>query len=161
MKRTLLSLAVATLLGAPALAAASEPTQMTADQAIAHAQWMYPAQAIATRYDRSELEHPHYHVDMMFKNGKVVRFEIDAVNGRFAVVPHESEQPRPALPLSDVIDRVKARFEGEVIAAEFDATTRTDPHYHVDVKLQSGHVIPVRMNPDGTLQWRETAAKAS
>lgn len=160
MKSTFLSLAVATLLGAPVLAVASEPTQMTADQAIAHAQWMYPGEVVAARYDRSDVEHPHYHVDMLFRNGKVVKFEVDAINGNFAMVPHQSEQPRPTLPLTDVIDRVRERFEGEVIAAEFDATTRSDPHYHIDVKLQSGHVIPVRMNVDGTLQWRETVARA-
>ena len=159
MKRTLLALALAALLGSPALAAAVEERQMTADQVIGYTQWTYPGRVLAARYDRSEAEHPHYHVEVLFKSGRVVAFAVDAVNGNFAPVPQVSEQPQPPMSLEDAIGHVMQKFEGEVIAAEFDGTTRTDPHYHVDVKLTSGHVIPVRVEPNGTLQWRETVAR--
>ena len=158
MKRTLYATAAAAMIAAAPVFAANPREPMTPREAVAFMQSKYPGEVTLLRFDRSPLEPAHYHVDMFLPTGSTVKLELDAVTGRIAAVPHTSEQARPAISLAKAIESVNERIEGQVVVAEFDGTTRNDPHYHVDLRLPSGHLIPLRVDRDGSLQWRQDRA---
>jgi len=158
MKRTLRTLAASALIAAAPMFAAAAPA-MSLHEAVAYTQSKFPGEVLIVKYDHSRAENPHYHIDMRFANGAVARLDLDAVNGRFMNVPATSEQSPARMTLRQAVERVKSLIPGQVTFAELDATDRGDPHFHVDLLLDSGHVVWLRVEPNGDLFWRDAVAR--
>lgn len=157
MKCMLNALAIAVSLAAPAAAIAAE-SPMTAQQAVAHIESLFPGQVVAVRYDRSPVEGGHYLIDLRFAYGAVAKLEMDAATRALVSIPPVHDA-RPAMTLRQAVAHATSLLPGRVVSAEFDATQAKDPHYHVDLVHESGHPLTLRVDPNGDVFWRETAVE--
>lgn len=157
MKLKLAAIAIPSLFAVSAWAGGADPGQMTLEQVIAYVQYRFPGQVTVAKYDRSDSERGHYQVDVRFAHGRTAKLDVDAATGEFASLPPAMEVPH-GFTVAKAVSRVTALIPGKVTSIEFDASRRGDPHYHVELTLESGASVPMRVDPAGVVLWRDALA---
>jgi len=151
--RILLAFAASAMLALPAAATEPPLPTLTLEEAVAFVQANLAGEVIAARFDYSKSEAAHYHIDLRLPHGAVIKIELEARSQRLTSMPRP-DSPPVAMRLIDAVRRANEKVPGTVTAAEFDWTSRNDPHYHVDVRQSTGEIAHVRVGPNGEVDWR-------
>lgn len=106
----------------------------------------YPGRVIAAQADPIGGDRSHHHVDVLLVNGRVAKFDVDAVTRRIYNRLPPEEAPDSAITIGDAVKKVEASTRGRVVSAEFDPDPL--PHYHVAVRLPKGKLA--RLDVDAT-----------
>jgi uncharacterized membrane protein YkoI len=158
MKRIFFALALCTFAGLPALAADARQKSLAPDEAIASAQSRVAGEVVAVKFDGSRSEAGHYHLAVRLGSGAIVPIEMDAGSGNLRLVAAPEPSPE-GMTLAQAVNRVNKLVRGKITSAELDATDAADPHYHVDLLLDTGRPAWIRVDPNGDLYWREATAQ--
>lgn len=152
-----LSLMLGALIAAPMLASAATP--MSLSEAVALIQSQFPGVVVAAELDATGDKPLHYHVDVRFAHGATTRLEVDATSRRIAARLPADELPAGAMTMADALAYVATKLPGPVLLAELDGSDGRAPHYHVDVRLQTGKVAHLRIDPvTRQIAWRNIAS---
>jgi len=146
--RTAIAAAVAALLVTlPAMASNAAKTRpLDLVQAMDLVAKTYPGRVIAGQTDTVGGDRAHHHVDVLLVNGRVAKFDVDAVTRRiYNRLPAEDALPSE-ITIAEAVKKVEFDTQGRVLSAEFDPDPA--PHYHVAVRLKTGKVA--RLDIDAT-----------
>ena len=143
--RSTLALAIAGTFAGTALAAGAPKTQpldlAEAMQLIARS---YPGRVISGQTDAAGGDRTHHHVDILLSNGRVAKFDVDAVTRRIYNRLPAEETPAGAVSLEEAVRKVQ-KANGRVLSAEFDPDPA--PHYHMTVRTSKGALTRLDVDP--------------
>ena len=126
----------------PAMAAGpANPRPLDLVQAMELVGSTYPGRVIAAQADPIGGDRSHHHVDMLLANGRVAKFDVDAVTRRIYNRLPPEEAPASPVSIGEAAKKAEARTGGRVVSAEYDPDPA--PHYHVAVRLPKGKVARI------------------
>lgn len=156
--RSMLFVAIALSVVSGAVAASTagdRPYQLS--EVVARLEAQFPGEVAAIEYDASGDKRPHYHVDMRFAANEVVSVDVDAQT--LAIASRDvASMPFGAATLPEVVAMVADQLSGQVTRAGLDSASGVPIHYDVDVRLRSGAVARVKVDPQSRqIGWRNPA----
>jgi uncharacterized membrane protein YkoI len=156
MKLAVLAAALATIWSAGALAADAPPaTQLVSMRNIVpYLESRYQGEVVAIAFDDSGDKPAHYHVDLRYAETGISKIDVDARTLRIAA----RVQPEPQdgwTSLAGATALAATLLRGQVTAAELDSIEGDAPHYDVDVRLASGDIARLKVDPKTQqIGWR-------
>lgn len=146
----------AIVLASAAVAAAPSPAGETRklSDIVAHLESRYHGEVTAIALDASGDKPAHYHVDMLFRDSGVAKFDLDAATGSIAS-RDVARLAADSATLPEATAIVADHVRGEVIAAELDSAEGALAHYDIDVRLSQGAIARLKVDPaTRQLGWR-------
>jgi uncharacterized membrane protein YkoI len=129
-------------------------------QTVSYLESRFPGEVIAIAIDDAGDKPAHYHVDMKLPSG-TGRWDVDAATRAISARP-PAAPAKGAIPLAQAADYAASQLRGDVIAAYYDATQGAREHYDVDVRLSTGAVARLKVDPASReLSWRTPPVTAN
>jgi uncharacterized membrane protein YkoI len=125
-------------------------------QTVSYLETRFPGRVVAIAMDDAGDKPAHYHVDMKLPSG-TGRWDVDAatraISARYPTAPADG-----AIALAEAADYAASQLRGDVIAAHYDATQGAREHYDVDIRLSTGAIARLKVDPKSReLSWRTPA----
>jgi uncharacterized membrane protein YkoI len=143
-----------------ALASSTTGRPLKLAEVVAQLESRYPGEVVAIEYDGSGDKRAHYHVDMSFPADGVVSVDVDALTLVIASRDVASLAIGTAT-LPEVVAMVAGQLPGQVTRAQLDSASGAPLHYDVDVRLQTGGIARMKVDPQSRqIAWRSPAILA-
>ena len=121
----------------------------------------YSAEVVALALDESGDKAPHYHAELRYPGQAIARIDVDAATLE-ASAHRGSSSPFGWVSLAEAASVVAGALDGEAIVASLDLSDGAVPHYDVDVRLASGGIARLKVDPaTKRLDWRMPAVLAN
>lgn len=120
----------------------------------------YSAEVVAIALDESGDKAPHYHVELRYPGPAIARIDVDAATLE-ASAHRASPTENGWVSLAGAASAVAGLLDGEALVAALDASDGAAPHYDVDVRLATGDIARLKVDPaTRRLDWRTPAVVA-
>ena len=157
MKRSTLAVALMGVWSAGTFAADAlpVPSPVPVRDTVAYIESLYQGEVVAIALDASGDKAAHYHVDLRYPGPVTAPLEVDAASLETSVRHQPFSAAAGWTTLSEAGALAAQLVGGQLIGAEFDATDSRSPHYDVDVRVPSGQVARLKVDPQTRqLGWR-------
>ena len=159
MKPLTLALAAIALSAAPAFAASpqTEARPLKLGEMVSYMESTFPAQVTAIQLDTAGDKAAHYHVDILFPEFGLMKWDVDPVTLDIA-----SRDPAPlpngSATIFEAAALIACQVPGQLTRAELDSSDDVPAHYDVDVRLPQGQIARLKVD-SATRQigWRTPA----
>jgi uncharacterized membrane protein YkoI len=114
----------------------------------------YRGEVIAIALDASGDKAAHYHVDMRYPETGTAKLDVDAAT--LQIVARSQPLAEDGwTSLAGAAAFATTYVRGQVVAAELDAVDGAMPHYDIDVRLETGDIARLKVDPKTRqLGWR-------
>lgn len=162
MKLRTLAFAAIALSSATAFAAnaSSEARPLQLAEMVAHMESTFPAEVTAIQLDASGDKPAHYHVDILFPEFGLMKWDVDARTLNIAM--HDTAPPiTGSATMFEAAALISAHVSGTLTRAELHSSDDVPPHYDIDVRLPQGEIARLKVD-SATRQigWRTPAIAA-
>ena len=138
---------VLSMMGSAAAFAADAPANPLALRQVAtYMEARYQGKVVAITIDNSGDKAAHYHVDLFYPEAGLAKLDVDASTLEISA----RTQPLQATawsPLHVAAASAAAGLGGQVIAATLDSVDGADSHYDIDVRLPTGDIARLKVDP--------------